>query len=289
VQDETPPSGEAYPPEASMSEVRDGSPTPPRRVRTRGTDKGRDSFSNGGVRVSTEEHPPINPIERRAQTAAAGRSLSDSTTNPLQRAFTMQDLGGRRRIARTLLRLSDSLGSATPNQFDDSSFKRGPALDYPTLPGEEQRNDKLPDIMNRYNPGRDADGNATPRMRSRSRAPSFSGSMNSGLGINLDESPSPQTHSPRRPTFPTERTSGENVLSRTTSGPNGDRPQRRATLEVPTSHHIPMRTQSGSSITFDDSVSGSRIERHSINDGPSSPAIVVSPDPQESDDEFAVE
>jgi hypothetical protein len=46
-----------------------------------------------------------------------------------------------------------------------------------------------------------------------------------------------------------------------------------------------MRTQSGSSITFDDSVSGGRIERHS----PSSPAIVVSPDPQESDDEFAVE
>jgi len=285
VQDETPPSGEAYPREASMSEVRDGSPTPPRRVRTRGTDKGRDSFSNGGVRVSTEEHPPINPIERRAQTAAAGRSLSDSTTNPPQRAFTMQDLGGRRRIARTLLRLSDSLGSATPKYLDDSL--RGPALDYPTLPGEEQRNDKLLGIMNRFNPGRD--GNATPRMRSHSRAPSFSGSMNSGLGINLDESPSPRTHSPRRPTFPTERTSGENVLSRTASGPNGDRPQRRATLEVPTSHHIPMRTQSGSSITFDDSVSGGRIERHSINDGPSSPAIVVSPDPQESDDEFAVE
>ena len=287
MQDETPPSGEAYPREASMSEVRDGSPTPPRRVRTRGTDKGRDSFSNGGVRVSTEEHPPINPIERRAQTAAAGRSLSDSTTNPLQRAFTMQDLGGRRRIARTLLRLSDSLGSATPTYLDDSL--RGPALDYPTLPGEELRNDKLLGIMNRFNPGRDADANATPRMRSRSRAPSFSGSMNSGLGINLDESPSPRTHSPRRPTFPTERTSGENVLSRTASGPNGDRPQRRATLEVPTSHHIPMRTQSGSSITFDDSVSGGRIERHSINDGPSSPAIVVSPDPQESDDEFAVE
>ena len=71
--------------------------------------------------------------------------------------------------------------------------------------------------------------------------------------------------------------------------PNGDRPQRRATLEVLTSHHNLMRTQSGSSIIFDDSVSGGRIERHSINDGPSSPAIVVSPDPQESDDEFAVE
>jgi hypothetical protein len=289
VQDETPPSDETCPREASMSEVRDGSPTPPPRVMTRGTDKGRDSLSNGGLRVSTEEHPTINPIQRRAQTVAAGGSFSESTTNPLQRAFTMQDLGGRRRIARTLLRLSDSLGSATPNQFDDSSFKRGPALDYPTLPGEEQRNDKLPGIMNRYNPGRDADGNATPRTRSHSRAPSFSGSMNSGLGINLDGSPSPRTHSPRRPTFPTERTSGENVLSRTTSGPNRDRPRRRATLEVLTSHYNPIRTQSGSSITFNNSVSRGHIERYSINNGPNSPAIVISPDPQESDNEFAVE
>lgn len=286
VQDETPPNGESYPREPSMAEVRNQSPSPIHRVGAQGAGEGRQSLSNGARKVSTET-PTINHV-RRAQTAAAEGSWSESSpsTNVLQRAFTMQDLGGRRRIARTLLRISDRLGSATPNQFDDSSFKRGPALDYPTLPGEEQRNDKLPDIMNRYNHARDAerdaDGSVTPRMRSHSRAGSFN-SMRSGLGIDLNGSPSPRAQSPRRPTLPTERTSGDlqNVLSHTTSGSNLETPRRRPTLEVPpTSHHSHSRTLSGSSVTFADN----------INEGPRSPAIVVSPDPQEpDDDEFAVE
>ncbi|KAE9366917.1 hypothetical protein N431DRAFT_495289 [Stipitochalara longipes BDJ] len=286
VQDETPPNGSVYPQEpAMMSQVRrDLSPAPSQRVETPRGDNGRHSLTKGGGRVSPETTPSIHPVQR-AQTAAVGRTWSESTppTQSVQRSLTMQDLGGRRRIARTLLRISDRIGNATEDSFDDRSFKRGPALDYPTLPGEEQRNDKLPDIMNRYNHARDverdADGVAGTRARSHSRAPSFNGSMRSGLGIDLGDSPPPRAHSPRRPTLPTERISGdlENTLSHTTSGTTV---QRRATLEVPlASHQTHSRTFSGSSITFDPHV----------NEGPQSPAIVVSPDPQEPDDEYAIE
>jgi hypothetical protein len=285
VEEETPPNGSVHQREPSMSQVqRNTSPAPRQSVGTPRGDEDRHSISKGGGRASPERTPSIHHVQR-AQTAAVGRTWTDSpSVHPVQRSLTMQDLGGRRRIARTLLKISDRIGSATEDSFDDRSFKRGPALDYPTLPGEEQRNDKLPDIMNRYNHARDAerdaDGVAGSRARSHSRAPSFNGSVRSGLGIDLGgDSSTPRAHSPRRPTLPAERTSGdlENSLSHTTSGTTV---QRRATLEVPlATHQSHSRTFSGSSITFD----------HSVNEGPRSPAIVVSPDPQEPDDEYAVE
>jgi len=119
----------------------------------------------------------------------------------------LRDLSGRRRISKTLLKLSELFGSAQEEHFDDRSFKRGPALDYPTLPEEKQRNDKLPDIMNRYNHARDAELyiDGVTGLLSHSRAPSFNGSVKSGLGIDLGESPSPQSTSPRKPTLPAER------------------------------------------------------------------------------------
>ena len=287
IQDETPPDGTVYSQEPPMSQVRRGlSPTPSQHVGTPRGDEGRHSPSKADGRTSPELGPAMQPVQR-AQTAAVGRTWTESSppTASVHRSLTMQDLGGRRRIARTLLRISDRIGSAQENSFDDRSFKRGPALEYPTLPGEEQRNDKLNDIMNRYNHARDAerdaDGVAGTRARSHSRAPSFNGSMRSGLGIDLGESSSPRAPSPRRPTLPAERSSGdlETTLSQTTSGATV---QRRATLEVPLTTHQSQshsRTFSGSSVTFDPSA----------NEGPRSPVIVVSPDPQEPDDEYAVE
>jgi hypothetical protein len=284
--DETPQNEAAYPHEPSMSErPRDQSPSPSP-SRTRGAHEGRQSPSNGGG-PSPERAHTIEPL-RRAHTTAPGRTYSESTppTVPIQRAFTLQDLGGRRRIARTLIAISDRIGSATPNHFDDSSFKQGQAIEYPTIPAEEQRHKGLGNIKSRYKHARDVEGAATPR-RSHSRSGSFTSVNSTGLGINLEGSSSQRTHSPRRP-LPAERNSGDLELSHTTSGPNGVTPQRRPTLEVPpTSHHSSnRRTLSGSSIIFTDSP-----EQGPSSPALGSPAIVVSPDPQEPDPEaeFAVE
>jgi hypothetical protein len=280
--------GAVSPPEPEMSgrtRNQSVSPSPSYRGPNRGADGGRPSLSNGCDRTSDETVPPMAHV-RRSQTTATGRTWSEPTFSrtPLPRSQTEgPDLGGRRKIAKALNAISDRLGSAN---LDTSAFKRGPALDYPTTPGEEIKNRKLRETQEKYNRARDierdADGIATSLRRSHSRG-SFASANSPGLGIDLAGSSS-RTHSPRRPTMPTERSSGdlEKVLSNTTTSSIGVIPQRRPTLEVPsTSHHSGhLRTLSGSSVTFDNSVN------QGLSSSPiSSPAIVVS-DPEA---EFAVE
>jgi hypothetical protein len=280
--------GAVSPPEPETSgrtRNQPASPSPSYRGPNRGADGGRPSLSNGFDRTSDETVPPMAHV-RRSQTTATGRTRSEQ---PFSRASLSRsqtegpDLGGRRKIAKALNVISNRLGSAN---LDTSAFKRGPALDYPTTPGEEFRSRELRKTQERYNRARDierdADGIATPLRRSHSRG-SFASANSPGLGIDLAGSSS-RTHSPRRPTMPTERSSGdlEKVLSNTTTSSIGVMPQRRPTLEVPsTSHHSGhLRTLSGSSVTFDNSVN------QDLSSSPiSSPAIVVS-DPEA---EFAVE
>jgi hypothetical protein len=272
LKEETNPTASKSPLNPAMREGhRDKSPASSHDVATRGAIDGRHSLSNGGGRTSTET--VISPLPR-AVTPTGGKTPPECvpTTNPLQRAVIWRD-GGRRGVARTLTALSDWLVTSTPNQFDVSTFRSGPAQEYPRVPAEEHRNKHLNNIENRY------DGNATQLRKQHSRAGSFTGGVNSGLGINVEGNPTPRAQSPRRShsgTFPAERTSGElqNVTSHTSAGSNGDMPRRRPTLEVPPlDHQGRKRTFSASPITFDDS----------INQGPSSPAIVVSHDPQEPD------
>jgi hypothetical protein len=250
---------------------RDKSPASSHYVATRGAIDGHHSLSNGGGGISTET--VIGPLPQ-AVTPTGGKTPPECvpTTNPMQRAVTWRD-GGRRTVARTLTALSDRLATAAPNQFDDSTFRSGPAQNYPRIPAEEQRNKRLNDIENRY------DRNATQLRKQRSRAGSLTGSMNSGLGINVEGNTTPRAQPPQRShsgTFPAEQTSGElqNVTSHTSAGSSGDMPQPQPTLKVPPlDHRGRKRTSSASPITFDDS----------INQGPSSPVIVVSHDPQEPD------
>jgi len=254
---------------------KDKSPASSHYVATRGAIDGRHSLSNGGGTTPTET--VISPLPR-AITPTGRKTLPECvpTTNPQQRAVKWRD-GGRRRVARTLTALSDSLVTATPNQFDDSAFRSGPAQGYPRVPAEEIRNKHLDNIEVRY------DGNATQLRKQRSRAGSFTGSTNSGLGINVEGNPTRRAQSPRRlhsGTSPAERASGElqNVTSHTSAGSNGDMPRSRPTLEVPPlDHQGRKRTFSASPITSDDS----------INQAPSSPAIVVSHDPQEPDSDVS--
>jgi hypothetical protein len=244
----------------------------------------RRSFSNSGGGTSSE----IVPTTSRP---APGQG------HQVKRSWTA-DAANRRKVAKALTAIGNYLGTAAHDQFDDSEFKRGKAVDFPEIPGEEHRNSALPQIRERYNQSRDADGNVTPVLRERpSRAGSFTGSVASGLGIEgsstTPRAASPQSpqspHSPsafsspttpRRPhasTLPAERTSFElqNPPSSSSAGPTRGRLRQRGdTLEVPSPvHYGPTRNNpSAPSVT----------SIVTIPESQSSPAIVVSSDPDTS-------
>lgn len=140
------------------------------------------------------------------------------------------DLGNRRKVANVLTAIGNYVGTAAEFRLDDSEFKHGKAVDFPEIPGEDQRNPNLPHIREAYNQTRDADGNITPILRP-SRAPSINGSIISGLDIEGGAG----TSEPASPRSPTSQFS--------TPPANSDRPRiRRDTLEVPSqAHHNMLR------------------------------------------------
>lgn len=269
----------------SIQEVGIGlSPASSHSVATPGAIDMRLSFSNGGGGTSSE----IVPTTSRPAPGQGHQA----------RPSSVADAGSRRKVARALTAVGIYLGTAAPDRFDDSEFKRGKALDFPEIPGEEHRNRALPQIREQYNQCRDADGNVTPVLREqRSRAGSFTGSVASGLGVE-GSSTTPRAVSPQSPqsphppspfpspttlgrphasTLPNERTSFElqNLPSSSCAGLTGGRlRQRRDTLEVPSLvYHSPTRNSlSASSVT----------SIVTTPKGQSSPAIVVSSDPDTS-------
>jgi hypothetical protein len=249
-------------------------------VATPGATDMRRSLSNGGRETPSE----IVPTASRPASGQDHQAMQSWTA----------DAGNRRKVARALTTISNHLGTAAHDQFDDSEFKHGKALDFPEIPGEEHRNCALRQIREQYNQCRDADGNVTPVLREQaSKAGSFTGSVASGLGVEgssatpgaalpqlpqSPHSPSPfpshTTHqAPQASVLPVERTSLElqNLPSSSTSS-TGDRlRQRRDMLEVPSpAYHSPTRNNlPASSVT----------SVVTITEGRSSPAIVVSSDP----------
>jgi len=219
---------------------------------------------------------------------------------PGQRSMSLtSDVGGRRKVARTLTLVSNFLGTAAHDAFDDSEFKRGRAVDFPEIPGEASRNRALSQIREQYNQPRDRDGNITPGLqRQRSRNGSPTGSYVSGLGITDGDPSSPvqppasprpsrsssttssPTRSPRRPhssTFPVQRPSVElqtgSFAPSVASGETPRRRSRRDTLDVPSPvHHSSSRNEGPSS-----PIAPSIIQMTASGPGP--PMIVVSPDP----------
>ncbi|KAB8299060.1 hypothetical protein EYC80_001185 [Monilinia laxa] len=169
-------------------------------------------LSNSSWRTSHEiEHQEI------AHTRSNPPSLGLEKSPP--------DVGNRRKVANVLTAIGNYVGTAAEFRLDDSEFKHGKAVDFPEIPGEDQRNPKLPHIREAYNQTRDADGNITPILRP-SRAPSINGSIISGLDIEGGVGTA-EPVSPRLPTSPFP-----------TSPENSDRPRiRRDTLEVPSQAH----------------------------------------------------
>lgn len=229
----------------------------------------------------------IAPTMTRNFTNATNVTTATNTTK-LSSTFSRSgnsDVGNRRKVAKALNAIGNHLGAAA--HIDNSEFKHGKALDFPEIPGEEHRNRDLPQIRTQYNQFREEDEPSTPLKRTNSRAGStYAGSIASGLGIEgVPSSPRaasppstfprlPSPTSPRSSTLPVdgtdERPSAE--LQSTPTSSSTRIPRRRDTLEVPSPlHHGHRRTDSGSSYPIP------------IVPGPedqSSPAIVVSPEPE---------
>ncbi|QSZ32101.1 hypothetical protein DSL72_001670 [Monilinia vaccinii-corymbosi] len=180
------------------------------------------------------ESPPIitsASIETMRQTlsnsSARASHEAQTTSDPhsLGLAKSPPDVGNRRKVANVLTAIGNYIGTAAQFRLDDSEFKHGKAVDFPEIPGEDQRNPKLQHIREAYNQTRDADGNITPILRP-SRAPSINGSIISGLDIESGAGAA-EPVSPRPPTS-----------QFSSSLADSDRPRlRRDTLEVPSQVH----------------------------------------------------
>ncbi|KAI0594735.1 hypothetical protein F4775DRAFT_572805 [Biscogniauxia sp. FL1348] len=233
------------------------------------------------------------PVVRHYSPSAAAGGLfitpSRNSQSPLdQNGHIHDDVGYRRKVARALTRLSNYLGNAGADRFDDSDFRRGRAVDFPEIPAERERNGRLFWIKKHYDPPRDANGNATPIIRARPSGPvSDAASEISVLAINdafLSSSPQhaphPQAQFPvpkkaRANTLPSKRTPFESydpALAPCLSLGGDPRRLRRDTLEVPLPvrnyhHHYPSR---------DNISTSSGPSSYARHDSQSSPEIVIS-------------
>lgn len=238
-------------------------------------------LANSPIRQSPPPKLPVRPAATQVQDSINNEDRATSseiaqTTTQLSRgqshstwSSNKADAGKRRKVARTLTTFSNYLGSAAHDQFNDLEFKRGKAVDFPEIPGEEHRNPELSQIREQYNQHREDDDGL---QRHISRAPSFTGSFAKSADMPRPSSPSPST-TPRRPhanTLNGARASGSFELNdpRSTFSVDSKAPQRRATLEVPSEGHH--RTISTPSVITTNHVT--------IPSGPGSPTIVVSDD-----------
>lgn len=197
------------------------------------------SMQDVSMSPSTPSTPIASPRNvRRSSSKNERRSLTEiervpTTSGPVvrtqtKRSWTVDDAGNRRKVANVLTNIGNYIGTAAQDRFDDSEFKHGKAVDYPELPGEENRNPGLNLIREQYNPTRDSD------IR-----PSRAGSFISGVeGSIRGVSPSLHSQSTQRPhasTLPAGRisTESQNPTSSSSVPLDRGRKPRRDTLEVP--------------------------------------------------------
>ncbi|KAI4593870.1 hypothetical protein KJ359_008913 [Pestalotiopsis sp. 9143b] len=194
----------------------------------------------------------------------------------ITRSSHATDAGNRRKFASYLSRMNDYIdyiGTPSRKRFEMSEFREGPAMNYPEIPGEAERNRNLSRYRSNW---------PVPSIR---EVPSRSGSPDSHMDIEEDVesrgNDAPQ--SPRSPTsgqwppappravrastLPTH-TSGESSFS---SGDDRGRARvRSGTLEVPSPTHL---------THFRKNLSLRSAPTIALEAGEHSPAIVVSPDP----------
>lgn len=180
-----------------------------------------------------------NSTDGRPSTSEApARDSAEPATIPEQRTrrFSKNDVGGRRTVAEQLKKFADKVSTPSQDTFDLSQFRGSKANDFPEIPGERMRNNKLDDIKRTYDQPRDDDDSRSVRSaRPRSRAASFNGSMRSGFGVDRNGLTRSRTTSPVRPhASPLSGTGSSSEPHAPATDPTGARIRiRRDTLEVP--------------------------------------------------------
>ncbi|KAL9619207.1 MAG: hypothetical protein Q9160_006142 [Pyrenula sp. 1 TL-2023] len=209
--------------------------------------------------ATEKHHTSLNMLlPGRAQTLPRHRQPEGET----------RDVGNRKRVASRLTKINHFFTNAGDDRANDAEFKQGKALDFPEIPGEQQRNPELYRIREQYNQPRDEEGNVTTGLRrQRSRAASFTSNISVRTGLN-SAAPS------RKGSLESQRLSTDEPQTPAAASAEGTLaalPPRRSTLEVPQpparAHHRPPRSQTIPQI--DTTIAGS----HNVP-----PAIVVSPD-----------
>ncbi|KAF2812966.1 uncharacterized protein BDZ99DRAFT_486380 [Mytilinidion resinicola] len=155
---------------------------------------------------------------------------ADSNDSDVVKEPERVDAGNRKKVANMLTSIGNYFGTAAHD--DVSEFKRGRAVDFPEIPGEEHRNPALAQIRESYNPRRDAEGNLTPSLRKQNSRGSFM-TMGSGSGLGIEgvalEGSSTNTPSLEMQHLATVSTAESSGIKRP--------PKRRDTLEVPPAVH----------------------------------------------------
>ncbi|KAL6230319.1 hypothetical protein BDW75DRAFT_244911 [Aspergillus navahoensis] len=230
------------------------------------------STTNPAASTSSNETPPC-------ETAVIATPVP-ALTHPTQ--DEPRDFGYRRGIGRALKRLADTISIAAHDRLTDYEFKQGPALDFPEIPAEEQRNSELPQIRGQYNLKRDSNASRTlSRVGStvsaaswkdgeRSSSTSHGISPRSSRQSTRSRSPSPLPSSSHGVDEPCALSGPNNGSPSPSSDPLGIQPRKRQnTLEVPHHHGSVRRSFSISSVSS---------SSFTITGNPASPTIVVSAD-----------
>lgn len=159
------------------------------------------------------------------------------------------DAGNRRKFASTLSRIGDYIGTPSHKRFDYSEFQRGPAMNYPEIPGEGYRNRELSQLRNNWGPPSirerssrddspesraDLDGNASQRGGESPQSPQ------SPMSIQFPTPPPRAARTGRASTMPTAHRPSPPVdqYPQSSGDIRASTRQRRDTLEVPSSAHI---------------------------------------------------
>ena len=170
------------------------------------------------IELSYQIHhsPATRSPSNLTHTITSDSRRSPGESNHLSRSRTATiERNSRHVVASTFERIGDILGTPAPEAFDDSKFQRGPAADFPEVPGELERNAELNRIKEQYNKMRDA----APLRKQRSRTGSFiSERSETGLGIEVSSEGNSQT---------------EDTVTGPSNPPKERSKERSATLEVP--------------------------------------------------------
>lgn len=148
-------------------------------------------------------------------------------SRPSMASNLTSDRGNRRKVAEIMTTIANYMGTPGHGQFDNSAFRRD-ARDYPTVPGEDGRNPKLPQTEQRYN-------HSSERL---SRSPSRASDLHMTTAF-------PPTAAPQRTrssSLGQSSVDSQDPPSPLSTPPAGNvQPTRRDMLEVPPQAHVPSR------------------------------------------------